>query len=329
MPVAALAGDDPDNIYRHAPIDPAARYVIDGKLRPLHPAQFSFQLVRHTDIIPRGKDNITLSRITNKDMEVLPDGTFTITIDSDAADGRSNHLHAPPGPLLRLIFRDALSDWHQSPTELTITRTAGGAPAPAPSEDDLIKRVVDQLDEWVKGWIGFVEIRTEAERVNELAAPFGRAGSWGYLSMQRFNIARDEAIVVKMDAAGAEYMGIQVTDAWTIAPDPQKFVSSYTPRQSAPDSGGTYTYVIASRDPGAPNWLDTAGITQGWLILRWQGLPLTRVDNEDLYRDFRIVKLDELSAALPAATRAFTAEQRTAERQKRFEAWRLRIATGA
>jgi hypothetical protein len=328
VPVSALAGDDPDNIYRHAPIDPSARYLIRGRLHLPGPAQFSFQLVRHSDLIPRGKDNVTLSRLTNHDVKISPDGTFTITVDSEPESGRSNHLYAEPGPLLRLIFRDALSDWNQRPTELKIERIAGNSPGPGRDDDALVSNVVAHLDEWVKGWVGFVELRTAAERTNELAPPFGRAGGWGYLSMQLFNIADDEAIVITMDPGGAEYAGVQVVDVWTIAPDPQKHVSSYTPQQSRPDTTGTFTYVIAARDPGTSNWLDTAGIRQGWLILRWQGLPPTRTDNQGLYRGFTIVNFAELQAVLPSVSRSVTTDERAQERRERFEAWRLRTTTG-
>ena len=35
-----------------------------------------------------------------------------------------------------------------------------------------------------------------------------------------------------------------------------------------PNADGTYTYVIAARDPGVHNWIDTDGLREGILTLR-------------------------------------------------------------
>jgi hypothetical protein len=46
---------------------------------------------------------------------------------------------------------------------------------------------------------------------------------------------------------------------------------------------GSVRFVIADRDPGVPNWLDTAGHRHGTVGVRWVGpdvvdvLPTTRV----------------------------------------------------
>ena len=48
------------------------------------------------------------------------------------------------------------------------------------------------------------------------------------------------------------------------------------------DADGHVRIVVAHRDPGVPNWLDTAGHRRGGLALRWVGAeeipePRTRV----------------------------------------------------
>jgi hypothetical protein len=169
----------------------------------------------------------------------------------------------------------------------------------------------------------------QSQPQNALAPPYARNGGWGYLSTIRFHLADDEALIGKIDDGGAEYAALQATDAWTIAPDPEKFVTSYTSQQSRPDAEGTFTYVISPRDPGTANWVDTAGIHQGWIILRWQGLPRTRTSNDGLLREFRLVKLSDLASILPAGARGVTPEQRQHDRQERIDAWRLRITTGS
>ena len=62
--------------------------------------------------------------------------------------------------------------------------------------------------------------------------------------------------------------------------------------------------VVANRDPGVLNWLDTSGNPAGAVQGRWtectsQPVPTTRV-----------VKLADLSRELPADTRRVTPEER-------------------
>jgi len=35
------------------------------------------------------------------------------------------------------------------------------------------------------------------------------------------------------------------------------------------DADGSWTIVVAAEDPGVPNWLDTGGRREGFLLLRW------------------------------------------------------------
>jgi hypothetical protein len=144
----------------------------------------------------------------------------------------------------------------------------------------------------------------------------------------RFRLADDEAMIVTIDDAAADYAAIQVTDVWTMATDPQKFVSSYTSAQSRWNSDGTYTYVVALRDPGTRNWIDTAGMHQGWIAIRWQGVPRTRTTVDGLLREVRVVKISDLASNLSPEARGVTPEQRRREFRQRTDEWRLRTAGG-
>jgi hypothetical protein len=319
---------NPDNIYRLIPIDPAARYEVHGRLQPMHPAQFTFQLIRADNIIPVGNDNTSLGMVNSREMVIGPDGAFVITLDSDPAGGRPNHLQTPAGGLLRLLVRDTLSSWLQSPNAIVVKRVGGPAARPAPTVSILAERASGGIKAWVSGWLHYVEQWAGPPPENQMVEPHGRAGGWGYISPMRFRLADDEAMVLTIDDGGSEYSSIQLTDVWTIAPDPQKYVFSYTTRQAHVNADGTYTYVVAAKDPGAVNWVDTAGMHQGWVAIRWQGVPRTRLSSEGLLREVRVVKVPDLQSMLPAAARGVTAEQRKLKVQQRISEWRLRIARG-
>jgi len=327
VPHTGASIDCPDNIYRSIPIDPESRYEIYGQMRPMGPGQFSFLLMRDADIIPTGADSTVMGMLSSRDMVIEPDGSFVITIDSNSANGRPNHMQAQPGPLVRVLVRDSVMSWLQSPNELRVERVAGPPAGPMHDVATVAARVMAKLPGWVGGWIRYISTLHGLPQENTLVAPYGRSGAWGYISFARFHLADDEAMVITVDDGGAEYAAGQLTDVWGILPDPQKFMSSHTMHQARRNADGTCTYVVAVHDPGKANWLETAGMHRGWVAFRWQGLPRTRTGPEGLVRDFRIVKLSELPAVMPT-DRGVTAAERSGQKEVRFYEWRLRLAGG-
>ena len=55
--------------------------------------------------------------------------------------------------------------------------------------------------------------------------------------------------------------------------------------------------MLAASDPGLCNWIDTVGLHQGWMLLRWQGVP-AGLDPGTLIRSVETVRLADLDAAL-------------------------------
>jgi hypothetical protein len=295
----------------------------------MHPAQFSFMLIRDADLTPSGADNTVLAGLNSRDMRIAADGSFTVTIDAEPANGRPNHLQSQPGALIRMLIRDTCSSWLQNANELQIKRVSGPPPGPTPDKAAIAKGVAKKLSGWVSGWLAYISNLYGPPADNVLVPPSGRTGGWGYISFVRFNVADDEALVMTIDDGGAEYCGGQITDVWGILTDPQDYLSSYTALQSVRNADGTYTYVVAPRDPQTANWLETAGMHRGWLAFRWQGMPHTRTTADGLVRACRVVKASELSSVLAPALRNVKADQRQREKQQRTGEWRLRLAAGA
>jgi len=73
------------------------------------------------------------------------------------------------------------------------------------------------------------------------------------------------------------------------------------------DRDGRVRYVVAHRDPGCPNWLDTTGLPEGFMALRWtyaakpDVLPTTKVSK---------VGFADIAKHLVHGTAMVTSEQR-------------------
>jgi hypothetical protein len=58
--------------------------------------------------------------------------------------------------------------------------------------------------------------------------------------------------------------------AMTVSVEHVRDTGSLNNRQARPNKDGTYTYVIAARDPGVHNSLSTGGLHEGQVLIRWQ-----------------------------------------------------------
>jgi hypothetical protein len=81
------------------------------------------------------------------------------------------------------------------------------------------------------------------------------------------------------------------------------------------DSDGACRVVVAHRDPGIANWLDTTGHVQGTVVFRnyrATGQPVPKTVK---------VKLADVSAHLPTDTRWVNADERAAYLKGRHRAY--------
>ena len=76
--------------------------------------------------------------------------------------------------------------------------------------------------------------------------------------------------------------------------------------------------VVSAKDPGVPNWLDTAGYPQGVIQGRW-----TNCDSQPI-PSVRKVALADLRKSLPPETLVFNPDQRQAQIRARRAAFQQR-----
>jgi hypothetical protein len=102
------------------------------------------------------------------------------------------------------------------------------------------------------------------------------------------------------------YWSFSIGNPWWETIDYAKHQSSLNGHQAAVDDDGMVRAVIAHKDPGIANWLDTAGHSAGPVILRCVRTETAPVPAAT------VVPFAQLDGALPAATRRVTPEERDA-----------------
>lgn len=292
---AAVAIDNPDNFNREIPVDGSGTYEVTIRFSD-DPPQFSIVAEvepEHHAGLGRNIGAFTLQQLTEGRAPTDP-----VVVTVGPGEGGQFHFRTQPGDRIQVYTRDSQRDWRQVPAEVSVRRVD----APAGSgrtEDEIAAAIIADMPAWVKFWSTFKDDFLGFPEPNRLVGPNGRDGGWGYLAGGRFRVADDEALLVTTDPAGSYYTGFQISDPWTVSPDPMVRMVSLNSAQAAPNPDGTLTFALSAIDPGIANWIDTTGLAEGWMLLRWQGVPAS-ADPACFIRETRLVPLDSIEAEVPA-----------------------------
>jgi len=329
IPGGRWAVENPDNVYYLLPIDGVSKYEIIGKLPASPPAALTMSL---WDDVPTVTTKMTTIGILKlEDIKADSEGRFVITIDSDPANGRPNHIQSNSKARMMLI-RNTLTDWsRQLPVPMFIKRI-GGPAAPSPkSMEQLANRTAELIIKSTEVWpLDFQHYSYEETPINTLGPIInsGRRGGGGLVAQMSahgsYKLADDEALIVRLNPYGAKYLGFELSDLWMVSTDYVDHSGSLNHAQVVPDADGKITYVISVQDPGVYNWADPGGLHAGSITVRYQGVPADVPEQLDPI-EARVVKLSALRAALPAGTRYVNAAERRKQQEQRVQSYRRRV----
>ena len=112
--------------------------------------------------------------------------------------------------------------------------------------------------------------RNGFNRINAAAGETGGGMSTNLYAGGVFELGPDEALIVETQISlRPQYFGFQVANLWGESIEYGDTFGSLNGSQSETDPDGVIRLVIAHRDPGVPNWLDTTGHAEGFLTPRW------------------------------------------------------------
>lgn len=212
-----------------------------------------------------------------------------------------------------LILRAVSSDWarERDPT-VAVERLDAVPGLPRRSASDLegtIRRLplgAELLATMLADNVLKLEAEGYLERFKDRGPrPGGVPGQFYYESV--FDLGDDEALLIEVKAPTVcKYRSLMLTNEIEQAIDWYNNHSSLNDAQAPVDRDGMLRIIVAPKDPGVPNWLDTAGHSRGLIQGRWTGCDSTPVPT------IRKLALRDVRAALPAETARVSHAQREA-----------------
>jgi hypothetical protein len=296
-PYTKVGLDNPDTLYFSARIRGDAEYVVTGRRGTT--ADVSFQIL-NGDYTPADVPD-SLAAFDDRDIEIAPDGTFELRFGPAREDAGPNYFVLGPRAAM-LLVREVFSTWTAQPGSIQIQRVDRiGAAPPALTKELVEKRyaaagkgLVSQL----KTFLQFPEWFYLKLPVNTMTEPRLTPGGLAtqYSSAGHYELADDQALIVTVPASDAPYQGFQLGTMWYVSMDFVNHQTSLTAGQARHDPDGKIRFVVAERDPGVANWLETTGHRRGYLQIRWQrtSREFTAADGPEV----EVVTFDELPKRL-------------------------------
>ena len=123
----------------------------------------------------------------------------------------------------------------------------------------------------------------------------------------RWELGPDEALILEVEPPEGVYWSYSLGNPWWETIHYGRHQSSLNAHQAVVDPDGLVRVVLCGRDPGVANWLDTAGYSNGAMILRCVRTATAPTPTT------RIVPFDDVASALPAETKTITPDERASD----------------
>jgi hypothetical protein len=224
------------------------------------------------------RDKITggAGHLNDAELRLESDGSFEIIASQEEQPG--NWLRMSPQTTQILIRQTFLDRATEKPVEVEIECLDAEGPPPRLDPAD-VPTMLNGAAMYAIGcaqWFGnWVNEFLEKSPVNQMHAPdmeqHRRVGGdpnilfW----LGRWALAEDEALVIEAMPPKCDYWNFQLGNIWAESLDFRNHRTHVNNRGAKLNEDGSFQLVVAHRDPGHPNWIDTAGHDHGIMGLRW------------------------------------------------------------
>jgi hypothetical protein len=302
-----------DTVYRVARITPGGAYRLRGRRGTLR----MFKISQVSPNLGEGGTNAKHVGAASTDgdanaLGVDQEGRFDVLLSPVRPPDYQGDWWQLDTSANRLLLRMVSSDWKKEvdPT-ISIERVDVPVNRPRPAAADLEQRLrrlpaatgsiallfVDHVEGLRRqGYVNTLKI-FDTSQLGGLTGQFYYEGA--------YELRDDEALIVEAKApAKCAYRSMILTNELYETTDWYNNQSSLNDSQAKADADGVLRIVVSARDPGVPNWLDTAGYGRGLMQGRWTGC-----DSQPIPAVHKVL-LADLRKSLPPQTPTIAPDER-------------------
>lgn len=330
LPTRKLGSDNADLVYLQAWIDGKSVYRISGNRGTARFWSITVQGPRGEGALHEPFGDTPEVNITREQLRTEWDGSFVLYIGGERQG--PNWLPTTPGTR-KLFCRQCFDHWDEQAAAYRIERVDMDGPRPMPDDVEMIQAmswagefVYNAVDYW-PDFLWSKGVLCNPQAINRFDSSRIRVQDKAWteeeeredalrgrvLVQMHWALQPDEALIAEFENFDAFWMFTN-EGIFGNSMDYQYRPVSYTPSRTAVDDDGRIRLILAHRDPGYWNWVDTQEYGEGVLTFR---NVLTR-HVPDIATT--VVKFDELDRHLPVSSRRASAEERLQEMWRRFHA---------
>lgn len=267
-----MGADNPDNYYQSGAINPAHDYKISGTRGTVDYLGFGTVINRYGS----GGNMVTTGFVDAREMIIEADGSFEIIVSQTEQTGNWLPMNSQTNAInVRQTFQDRLSEKR---AEITIERLNVDTDRPLPLSPEKLQRGLKSALQFVKGSTNLFEDWTESflPISNQLPAADqdycqeigGDPNIFYFHSI--WQLQPDEVLVLEAKTIPqCQTWNFQLDNWWMESLDYTNQRIHVNKHTAHYESDGSVKVYIAHTDPGHPNWIETAGHTQGTMCWRW------------------------------------------------------------
>jgi hypothetical protein len=290
-----MGADNPDNHYFNAQISGKYEYRIRGKRNSVHYIGFFTQNGNYGTtggMKPCGK-------IEHTDLELSPDGSFEIIL-SKTKKG-NNWLKIEDETGLVIVRQTFLNHGTEKAAELFI-ENLDGRKSPDPITPEMMVEGLNTASLFVSGalvlfakWAkGFQKHTNKLPLFDPEVSNQAGGDASIYYYHSHWKLGLEEALVITVKPPECDSWNFQLNNYWMESLDYRYFTVCVNKSSAIYSDNGSVTVVVSPKNPGVPNWIETAGHFEGTMCWRWYRLepgqepvePICRVVNIENVNDF-------------------------------------------
>ena len=267
---AKIGCDNPDSSYMNAVVSGDHGYRIRGRRGSVSYLSFAAYFGDYN----KGGRSGCSGCLESQELTIDADGSFEIIASVDPQPG--NWLPLDPEATMLIVRQNRLDKQNETLAELSIERIgAGEAPRPLTPEwlaprlgaaAGYVVGTASLFADWAEGFRRFPnELRPLDEAVKQAA--HGDPNIFFYMGY--WQLGPDEALVIEAVPPACDYWNFQLNNHWMESLDYRYHRVDYNKHSARLEDDGSVRLVVAQRDPGVANWVDTAGHERGTMGLRW------------------------------------------------------------